>query len=113
MTTSTVWKAATAALIALTLTPIRVEAAITSVTVDAARDYDHARGYTYAEITVHGTVARADGSVGVYTVPAVLILSATSSRESSRRRRLGQLRLLSFLSCDDGVWDISVYVARD
>ena len=73
MTTSTVWKAATAALIALTLTPISVEAAITSVTVDAARDYDHARGYTYAEITVHGTVARADGSVGVYAVPAVLI----------------------------------------
>ena len=31
------------------------------------------RGYTYAEITVHGTVDRADGSVGVYAVPAVLI----------------------------------------
>ena len=73
MTTSTVWKAATGALIALTLAPIRVEATITSVTVDAARDYENARGYTYAEITVHGTVDRADGSVGVYAVPAVLI----------------------------------------
>ncbi len=40
MTTSTVWKAATGALIALTLAPIRVEATITSVTVAAARDYD-------------------------------------------------------------------------
>jgi hypothetical protein len=73
MTTSTVWKAATGALIVLTLAPIRVEATITSVTVDAARDDDNARGYTYAEITVHGTVDRTDGSVGVYTVPAVLI----------------------------------------
>jgi len=73
MTTSTVWKAATGALIALTLAPIRVEATITSVTVDAARDYDNARGYIYAEITVHGTVDREDGSVGVYAAPAVLI----------------------------------------
>jgi hypothetical protein len=73
MTTSTVWKAATGALILLTLAPIRVEATITSVTVAAARDYDNARGYTCAEITVHGTVDRADGSVGVYAVPAVLI----------------------------------------
>jgi hypothetical protein len=73
MTTSTVWKAATGALIALTLAPIRVEATITSVTVVATRDYDNARGYTYAEITVHGTVDRADGSAGVYAVPAVLI----------------------------------------
>jgi hypothetical protein len=73
MTTSTVWKAATGALIALTVAPMRVEATITAVTENAARDYDHARGYTYAEITVHGTVDRADGSVGVYAVPAVLI----------------------------------------
>ena len=73
MTNPTVWKAATCALIALTLAPIRVEAAITSVTVNASSDYDNARGYTYAEITVHGTVDRADGSVGVYAVPAVLI----------------------------------------
>jgi hypothetical protein len=73
MTNPTVWKAATCALIALTLAPIRVEATITSVTVNASRDYENARGYTYAEITVHGTVDRADGSVGVYAVPAVLI----------------------------------------
>ena len=38
MTTSTVWKAATGALILLTLAPIRVEATITSVMVAAARD---------------------------------------------------------------------------
>ena len=73
MTNPTVWKAATCALIALTLAPIRVEATITSVTVNASRNYENARGYTYAEITVHGTVDRADGSVGVYAVPAVLI----------------------------------------
>ncbi len=59
MTNPTVWKAATCALIALTLAPIRVEATITSVMVDAARDCDNARGYTYADITVHGTVDRA------------------------------------------------------
>ena len=43
------------------------------MTVNASRNYENARGYTYAEITVHGTVDRADGSVGVYAVPAVLI----------------------------------------
>ena len=73
MTTSTLSKAATGALIALTLAPISVEATITSVTVNTSRDYEHAGGYAYAEITVHGTVDRADGSVGVYTVTAVLI----------------------------------------
>ena len=84
MTTSTVWKAATGALIALTLVPIRVEATVTSVTVDAARDYDNVRGYTYTEITVHGTVDRADGTVGVYAVPAVLIYP-----RHRRRNRVG------------------------
>jgi hypothetical protein len=37
------------------------------------RNYENARGYTYAEITVYGTVDRADGSVGMYTVPAIVI----------------------------------------
>ena len=73
MTSPTMWKATTCALIALALAPIRVEATITSVTVDAARDYDNAPGYAYAEITVHGTVDRPDGSAGVYAAPAVLI----------------------------------------
>jgi hypothetical protein len=73
MTNPTVWKAATCALIALTLAPIKVEATITSVTVNTSRNDENARGYTYAEITVHGTVDRAGGSVGVYAVPAVLI----------------------------------------
>ena len=49
------------------------EAAIGSVTVNTTRDYEGADGYTYAEITIHGSVARADGSVGRYSVPAVLI----------------------------------------
>jgi hypothetical protein len=52
---------------------MRVEATINAVTVTTTRDYESARGYTYAEITVHGSVARADGSVGIYAVPAVLI----------------------------------------
>ena len=73
MTNPTVWRAATCAAIALTLASTGVEAAMTSVTVNASRDYENARGYTYAEITVYGTVDRADGSVGVYAVPAVLI----------------------------------------
>jgi hypothetical protein len=73
MNNRTVCRAATRALIALTLAPITVEAAITSVTVNASRNYESARGYTYAEITLHGAVGRADGSVGGYAVPAVLI----------------------------------------
>jgi hypothetical protein len=31
------------------------------VTVNGTRDYEDAHGFTYAEITVHGSVARADG----------------------------------------------------
>ena len=60
-------------MIALTVAPTRVGAAINLVTVNATRNYENARGYTYAEITVHGSVARADGSVGLYVAPAVLI----------------------------------------
>ena len=42
MTNPTVWKAATCALIGLTLAPIRVEATITAVTVNASRNYENA-----------------------------------------------------------------------
>src|SRR5262245_19809329 len=59
--------------IALVSIPARTEAAIDSVTVSATRDYANAAGYTYAEITIRGSVVRADGSVGLYSVPAVLI----------------------------------------
>ena len=57
----------------LTLIPLRAEATITSVTVNTSRAYEHAHGYTYAEITLNGSVARSDGSVGQYSVPAVVI----------------------------------------
>ena len=67
MTSPMVWKAATCALIALTLAPIRVEATIASVTVNASRHDENARGYTYAEITVQGSVARADGKLEAMT----------------------------------------------
>ena len=73
MTHKTVWKAASGALFALALAPIRVEATITSVVVNASRSHEYGHGYTYAEITVHGTVHRTDGSVGDYAAPAVLI----------------------------------------
>jgi hypothetical protein len=73
MTNSTMWRVAMCASIALTLAPIGVEASITSVTVNTSRTDQNAVGYTYAEITVHGTVERADGSLGSYAVPAVLI----------------------------------------
>jgi len=43
------------------------------VKVITTRDYQNAKGYTYAEITIYGSVARADGSVGSFSVPAVLI----------------------------------------
>jgi hypothetical protein len=73
MSNPSVWRAAACALIALTVAPTRAGATIHAVTVTTTRDYENARGYTYAEITVHGSVARADGSVGVYDAPAVLI----------------------------------------
>jgi hypothetical protein len=66
-------RAAICTLVTLTFVPIGAEAAITSVTVNTTRAYENARGYTYAEITIHGSVARADGSMGRYSVPAVVI----------------------------------------
>jgi hypothetical protein len=57
----------------LTFIPSTAEATINSVTVNASRDYEEADGYTYAEITIHGSVVRGDGSVGQYSVPAVII----------------------------------------
>ena len=58
---------------ALTFVSMTAEAAIRSVTVNTSRDYEAARGYTYAEITIHGAVVRVDGSLGLYSVPAVII----------------------------------------
>ena len=49
------------------------EARIESVTVQASRDHENVPGYTYAEIRIDGSIARADGSVGKYSVPAVII----------------------------------------
>src|SRR5688572_19511540 len=49
------------------------EATIDSVTVKTSRNYENAPGYTYAEITILGSIVRADGSVGQYSVPAVII----------------------------------------
>jgi len=55
------------------LVPTASEAAVSSVTVDTKRAYEEAANYTYAEITIHGTVARSDGTNGTYTVPAIVI----------------------------------------
>jgi hypothetical protein len=59
--------------VTLAFVPITAEAEVRSVTVNTSRDYEHANGYTYAEITIRGCVPRADGSVGQYSVPAVVI----------------------------------------
>ena len=59
--------------VGLTFTPSTAEATINSVMVNSSRDYEHADGYTYAEITIYGSIVRADGSVGRYSVPAVII----------------------------------------
>jgi hypothetical protein len=48
-------------------------AEVAAVTVDGSRPFDEAGGYIYVEATMRGTVARADGSVGEYAVPMVLI----------------------------------------
>ena len=69
----TLSRAAICVFCTLTLVPMTAEATISSVTVNTTRDYENAAGYTYAEITIYGSVARADGSVGLYAVPAVLI----------------------------------------
>jgi hypothetical protein len=47
--------AAVVVFVMLVLVPTRAEAAIESVTVKATRDYANAAGYTYAEITIHGS----------------------------------------------------------
>src|SRR5688572_7257840 len=57
----------------MTFVPAAAEAAIERVTVNSSRDYQHASGYTYAEITIDGSVMRADGTAGQYSVPAVII----------------------------------------
>ena len=49
------------------------QAAIESVQVNKTRSYEKAPGYTYAEITINGSVRRSDHSVGAYSVPAVII----------------------------------------
>jgi hypothetical protein len=64
--------AAVCALVGFTSVPL-AEAEIISVTVNTTRDYENAQHYTYAEVTIHGSVARADGSAGQYIVPAVVI----------------------------------------
>jgi len=66
-------KLALAATALMAFVPAVSEAAISSVTIDTQRPYENASNYTYAEITIHGTVARGDGTNGVYTVPAIVI----------------------------------------
>jgi hypothetical protein len=68
-----VWRVLVGLFAVLALVPMRAEAAISSVVVDRSRPYESADGYTYAEITIQGSVERPNGGVGVYSVPAVLI----------------------------------------
>ena len=60
-------------LVGISVIPSTAEASIDAVVVNASRDYEHAKGYIYAEITLRGSVARADGSMGQYSVPAIII----------------------------------------
>ena len=48
-------------------------ATVDSVTIDSSKPFEKVSGYTYVEATMHGTVERADGTVGEYAVPLVLI----------------------------------------
>ena len=66
-------RVATCVFMALTFIPMTAEAPVGSVTVNTTRDYEGADGYRDAEITIHGSVARGDGSAGLYSVPAVVI----------------------------------------
>jgi hypothetical protein len=56
----------------LLLAPGRAGAEVTSVTIDSSRPYEGADGYVYVEATMHGTIAREDGSAGEYSVPLIL-----------------------------------------
>lgn len=67
------FRLAVSSLLALTLVPLTAEATISSVTVTTSRDFENAEGYTYAEIVIRGYVARADGTIGQYAAPAVII----------------------------------------
>ena len=73
MADTSVKRVAICAFILLAIAHMRAEAAITSVTVVTTSQYENAAGYNYAEIMIHGSVARADGSLGQYSVPAVII----------------------------------------
>ena len=66
-------RVAVSVLVGLAFIPLTAEASINSVTVNSSGDFQAAHGYTYAEITIHGSVPRTDGTVGHYSVPAVLI----------------------------------------
>ncbi len=77
------------ALVGLTSVPL-AEAEIISVTAYTTRDYESAPHYTYAEITIHGSFVRADGSIGQYTVPAVVIYP---------RDRGNGVRVVDWLNC--------------
>jgi hypothetical protein len=70
---TSVKRAAICVLIMLAVVAMNAEATVTSVTVIASKPYEKAAGYTYAEIMIDGSVARADGSLGRYSVPAVMI----------------------------------------
>ena len=48
-------------------------AAVGTVTIQSSEPFEKVGGYTRVEATMHGTVERADGSVGEYAVPLVLI----------------------------------------
>ena len=73
MTHTSLSKVVIGVLVALAFVPMPAEATVGSVTVNSSRPFEHGDDYTYAEITIQGTVARPDGSVGSYSVPAVLI----------------------------------------
>ncbi len=70
---TSVKRAAVCLFIMLAVVQMRAEAAITSITLMTTSQYGNAAGYTYAELMIHGSVARADGSLGRYSVPAVII----------------------------------------
>lgn len=72
MSSPSLIRAAICGFIALTFVPT-TEATINQVTVNTAGACETAAGYTCDEITIHGSVARADGTVGLYSVPAIVI----------------------------------------
>ena len=89
MSVTSLTRFAACALSVITFVPLAAEAAIDRVTVNSSREFENVAGYTYAEITIDGSVLRADGTAGKYSVPAVIIYPRNQHGRHGRGNGVG------------------------